>query len=141
MLILGAAMFCFHLSNAYMLPLLSQRAHTLGIDSSGAYAAATILIAQSTMIIISLMCMKILTHPHSFVAAPRFSQVYFILMALCFIALIIRGTCKCNDSWKHRRGTKRKFGRIYRAILWLFLCIYRPLLCCPCGIATLGCLF
>ncbi|WP_273215704.1 hypothetical protein [Helicobacter japonicus] len=91
MLILGAAMFCFHLSNAYMLPLLSQRAHTLGIDSSGAYAAATILIAQSTMIIISLMCMKILTHPHSFVAAPRFSQVYFILMALCFIALIIRG--------------------------------------------------
>ncbi len=90
-LILGAAMFCFHLSNAYMLPLLSQRAHTLGIDSSGAYAAATILIAQSTMIVVPLVCMKILTRPHSLAVATCFSQVYFILMALCFVALIVRG--------------------------------------------------
>lgn len=86
-LILGGAMFCFHLSNAYMLPLLSQRAHTLGIDSSGAYAAATILIAQSTMIVISLVCMKLLSANN----APHFSKMYFVLMWSCFVALIVRG--------------------------------------------------
>lgn len=53
---LSAIMFCFHLSNAAMLPLLSQRAQKLGIDSSGAYAAATILIAQSTMILVAFAC-------------------------------------------------------------------------------------
>lgn len=53
---LSVIMFCFHLSNAAMLPLLSQRAQKLGIDSSGAYAAATILIAQSTMILVAFAC-------------------------------------------------------------------------------------
>lgn len=53
---LSAIMFCIHLSNAAMLPLLSQRAQKLGIDSSGAYAAATILIAQSTMILVAFAC-------------------------------------------------------------------------------------
>lgn len=53
---LSVIMFCFHLSNAAMLPLLSQRAQKLGIDSSGAYAAATILIAQSTMIFVAFAC-------------------------------------------------------------------------------------
>lgn len=53
---LSTIMFCFHLSNAAMLPLLSQRAQKLGIDSSGAYAAATILIAQSTMILVAFAC-------------------------------------------------------------------------------------
>lgn len=57
---LSAIMFCFHLSNAAMLPLLSQRAQKLGIDSSGAYAAATILIAQSTMILVAFACGKAL---------------------------------------------------------------------------------
>lgn len=53
---LSVIMFCLHLSNAAMLPLLSQRAQKLGIDSSGAYAAATILIAQSTMILVAFAC-------------------------------------------------------------------------------------
>ena len=53
---LSVIMFCFHLSNAAMLPLLSQRAQKLGIDSSGVYAAATILIAQSTMILVAFAC-------------------------------------------------------------------------------------
>ena len=69
---------------------LRLRAHTLGIDSSGAYAAATILIAQSTMIVVSLVCMKILSRSNP-CSVSRFSQVYFILMALCFVALIVRG--------------------------------------------------
>lgn len=59
---LSVIMFCFHLSNAAMLPLLSQRAQKLGIDSSGAYAAATILIAQSTMILVAFACGRALRH-------------------------------------------------------------------------------
>ena len=76
-LFLSAIMFCFHLSNAAMLPLLSQRAQRLGIDSSGAYAAATILIAQGVMIFVAFMCGRLLGRVDSFFA--------------CFFALIIRG--------------------------------------------------
>lgn len=86
-LFLGVVMFCFHLSNAYMLPLLSQRAHTLGIDSSGAYAAATILIAQCTMIGISLLCMRLLRIKGN----PHFSSVYVYLMGIALFGLIVRG--------------------------------------------------
>ena len=59
-LFLSTIMFCFHLSNAAMLPLLSQRAQRLGIDSSGAYAAATILIAQGVMIFVAFVCGRLL---------------------------------------------------------------------------------
>ncbi|EGK8124986.1 MFS transporter [Campylobacter upsaliensis] len=86
-LFLGLVMFCFHLSNAYMLPLLSQRAHTLGVDSSGAYAAATILIAQCTMIGISLLCMRLLQTKGN----PHFSSVYVYLMGVALFGLIVRG--------------------------------------------------
>ncbi|EHU9856547.1 MFS transporter [Campylobacter upsaliensis] len=86
-LFLGVVMFCFHLSNAYMLPLLSQRAHTLGIDSSGAYAAATILIAQCTMIGISLLCMRLLQTKGN----PHFSSIYVYLMGIALFGLIVRG--------------------------------------------------
>ncbi|PZT47625.1 MFS transporter [Helicobacter valdiviensis] len=83
-LLLCFAMFCFHLSNAYMLPLLSQRAHTLGIDTSGAYAALTIIIAQSTMVLVSYWCAKKLDEKHDF-------KIYFYLFAFCFVVLIFRG--------------------------------------------------
>lgn len=86
-LFLGVVMFCFHLGNAYMLPLLSQRAHTLGIDSSGAYAAATILIAQCTMIGISLLCMRLLQTKGN----PHFSSIYVYLMGIALFGLIVRG--------------------------------------------------
>lgn len=67
-----------------MLPLLSQRAHTLGIDTSGAYAALTIIIAQSTMVLISYLCAKKLKDEHDF-------KIYFYLFAFCFAVLIFRG--------------------------------------------------
>ncbi len=81
--LLGFIMFCFHLSNASMLPLLSQRAHSMGIDSSGAYAAATIIIAQISMIFVSIVC-GILLRNNNY-------RFYIILMSLCFIGLILRG--------------------------------------------------
>lgn len=89
-LLLGVVMFCFHLSNAYMLPLLSQRAHTLGVDSSGAYAAATILIAQCTMIGVSLLCMRLLQSKQSF------SKIYVYLMGLALFELTLRGGIAAN---------------------------------------------
>lgn len=99
---LSFAMFCFHLSNAAMLPLLSQRAHTLGIDSNGAYAAATIIIAQSTMIFIALVCGKLIV------------ILWGILIEICTMIVILssqklfcsygifslRALCACDDCGK-----------------------------------------
>ena len=92
-LFLSAIMFCFHLSNAAMLPLLSQRAQRLGIDSSGAYAAATILIAQSTMIFVAYLCGRFLGRIDSRENSSKSAGfgVYFWLFFACFFALIIRG--------------------------------------------------
>ncbi|RDU67151.1 MFS transporter [Helicobacter didelphidarum] len=100
-------MFCFHLSNAAMLPLLSQRAFTLGIDTSGAHAAATIIIAQTTMIFTAFLSGKYISadsqnpsniesHKTSDTPAKReiYTQnlrVYFWLLCACFVALIVRG--------------------------------------------------
>lgn len=91
-LLLGVVIFCFHLSNAYMLPLLSQRAHALGVDSSGAYAAATILVAQCTMIGISLLCMRLLQTKE----IPNFSKIYVYLMGISLFELILRGGIAAN---------------------------------------------
>lgn len=92
-LFLSAIMFCFHLSNAAMLPLLSQRAQRLGIDSSGAYAAATILIAQGVMIFVAFMCGRLLGRVDSCENPSKSAgfSVYFWLFFACFFALIIRG--------------------------------------------------
>lgn len=91
-LFLSAIMFCFHLSNATMLPLLSQRAQRLGIDSSGAYAAATILIAQGVMIFVAFMCGRLLGRVDSCENPSKAGfSVYFWLFFACFFALIIRG--------------------------------------------------
>ena len=112
-LFLGAVMFCFHLSNAAMLPLLSQRAQTLGVDSSGAYAAATIFIAQGTMIVVAYLCARLMrknlsnlgenspnaTKPNSLQTNSRANAeftMYFWLFFACFFALIIRGGVAAN---------------------------------------------
>ncbi|TEY02341.1 MFS transporter [Campylobacter sp. US33a] len=88
-LLLSFVMFCFHLSNAYMLPLLSQRAHSMGVDSSGAYAALTIMIAQGTMIIVVFMCSKFILKKHDF-------KIYFYLIFISLLELIIRGFVAAN---------------------------------------------
>lgn len=73
-----------------MLPLLSQRAHTLDIDTSGSYAAMTIIIAQGTMMISAFLCGKILSKNSNF-------KVYFYLMALALLELILRGLIAANS--------------------------------------------
>lgn len=83
-LLISFIMFCFHLSNAHMLPLLSQRAHTLGIDTTGAYAAITIIIAQTTMIIVVFFSANIIKKTHN-------PKIYFYLMSIALCVLILRG--------------------------------------------------
>lgn len=56
----------------------------MGVDSTGAYAAATIIIAQSTMIFVSILCGKLLKKDKNF-------KIYFYLMAISLFELIIRG--------------------------------------------------
>ncbi len=96
-LILGGVMFCFHLSNAYMLPLLSQRAHALGIDTSGAYAAATILVAQITMIFACMVCMRFLAFGDRS-GVKEMNRIYFWLMAFCFVGLVVRGAVAASSA-------------------------------------------
>lgn len=83
-----------------MLPLLSQRAHAMGVDSSGAYAAATIIIAQSTMILVAFVCGRLVSEK-----SPRNSRdkgtlnagkIYFWLFFACFFALIVRAFIAAN---------------------------------------------
>ncbi|MCE3036386.1 MFS transporter [Helicobacter sp. faydin-H20] len=81
-LFMGVVLFLFHLSNAAMLPLLSQKAHAMGVDSTGAYAAITIVIAQSVMIVVSFWCGKYLNTS---------THLWRSLMAICFFELILRG--------------------------------------------------
>ncbi len=102
---LSLAVFCFHLSNAAMLPLLSQRAHMLGIDTSGAYAAATIIIAQSTMIFVALLCGKLITNPHEASSTKsgageqnsRIFRTLLALMALALFGLCVRSIVAANS--------------------------------------------
>ena len=84
-LLLALICFCFHLSNAYMLPLLSQRALSMGIDSSGSYAAMTILIAQGVMILIAYICSKL------FSKTKNTGKLGITLIGIGLFELIIRG--------------------------------------------------
>ena len=105
-----------------MLPLLSQRAYAVGIDASGAYAAATIIIAQSTMILVAFVCGRLISgekgansqkslknsrnlEQNSTQNSRKNSQnsnnklafkVYFWLFFACFFALIVRGGVAAN---------------------------------------------
>jgi MFS family permease len=80
LLILAAALACFHLGNGAMLPLygLAVVANKQG-DPAG-FVAITIVVAQSTMIFASLIAMRL---------AERGG--YWLVLLVSFIALPIRG--------------------------------------------------
>jgi MFS family permease len=80
LLILAAALACFHLGNGAMLPLygLAVVANKQG-DPAG-FVATTIVVAQGTMIFASLIAMRL---------ADR--KGYWLVLLISFVALPIRG--------------------------------------------------
>lgn len=80
LLILAAALACFHLGNGAMLPLygLAVVANKQG-DPAG-FVAITIVVAQSTMIVASLIAMRLAE-----------KEGYWPVLLVSFIALPIRG--------------------------------------------------
>jgi predicted MFS family arabinose efflux permease len=80
LLILAAALACFHLGNGAMLPLygLAVVANKQG-DPAG-FVALTIVVAQGTMVLASLIAMRLAE-----------KQGYWLVLLMSFIALPIRG--------------------------------------------------
>jgi hypothetical protein len=80
LLILAAALACFHLGNGAMLPLygLAVVANKQG-DPAG-FVAITIVVAQAVMIVVSLIAMRLAE-----------KEGYWLILLISFIALPIRG--------------------------------------------------
>nr|WP_314072837.1 MFS transporter [uncultured Roseococcus sp.] len=79
--VLAAAMMLFHLANAAMLPLLGQAMVARGTaGDASAYTAATVLVAQGTMIPMALLA--------AWLAERR---GYWIVFVLALVALPLRG--------------------------------------------------
>ncbi|RZF64636.1 MFS transporter [Sphingomonas populi] len=80
MLILAAALACFHLGNGAMLPLYGMAVVGAGKGNAAMFTATTVVVAQAVMIVASLVAMK--------VAAGR---GYWLVLLISFAALPLRG--------------------------------------------------
>jgi MFS family permease len=80
LLILAAALACFHLGNAAMLPLYGLAVVASKQGDPAGFVAITIVVAQGTMILVSLIAMRL---------AER--EGYWLVLLISFIALPIRG--------------------------------------------------
>jgi len=80
MLILAAALACFHLGNGAMLPLYGMAVVGAGKGDAAMFTATTVMVAQAVMIVASLVAMK--------VAAGR---GYWLVLLISFAALPLRG--------------------------------------------------
>jgi predicted MFS family arabinose efflux permease len=80
LLVLAAALLAFHLGNAAMLPLYGM-AVVSGAEANGpSFVAMTIVIAQATMILTSLIAMRMAE-----------AKGYWLVLLISFVALPIRG--------------------------------------------------
>ncbi len=80
LLILAAALACFHLGNGAMLPLYGLAVVGAGKGNAAMFTATTVVVAQAVMIIASVIAMK--------VAAGR---GYWLVLLISFAALPLRG--------------------------------------------------
>ena len=80
LLILAAALACFHLGNGAMLPLYGLAVVSAHQANPAGFVAITIVVAQGVMILVSLM-------------ATRFAEKrgYWLVLLISFMALPIRG--------------------------------------------------
>ena len=80
LLILAAALACFHLGNGAMLPLYGLAVVGAGKGDPAVFTATTVVVAQAVMIVTSLIAMR--------VAAGR---GYWLVLLISFAALPVRG--------------------------------------------------
>jgi MFS family permease len=80
LLILAAALACFHLGNGAMLPLYGLAAATNKQGNATMFVAMTIVIAQVVMIVVSLIAMRMAE-----------KTGYWLVILISFLALPIRG--------------------------------------------------
>jgi MFS family permease len=80
LLILAAALACFHLGNAAMLPLYGLAVVSAKQADPAGFVAITIVVAQGTMILMSLIAMRLAE-----------KEGYWLVLLFSFIALPIRG--------------------------------------------------
>jgi MFS family permease len=90
LLILAAALACFHLGNAAMLPLYGMAVVAAKQGDPAGFVAETIVVAQGVMIIASLFAMRMIE-----------KEGAWIVMLISFIALPIRGliAAYCINRW------------------------------------------
>ncbi len=80
LLILAAALACFHLGNGAMLPLYGMAVVGMGKGDPAMFTATTVMVAQAVMIVASLVAMK-LAHRRG----------YWLVLLVSFAALPLRG--------------------------------------------------
>jgi MFS family permease len=80
LLILAAALACFHLGNGAMLPLYGMALAATKQGDPAAFVALTIVVAQAVMIVASVVAMRMAE-----------KEGYWLVLLISFIALPIRG--------------------------------------------------
>lgn len=80
MLILAAALACFHLGNGAMLPLYGLAVVGAGKGNPAIFTAMTVVVAQAVMIPISLLAMRMAA-----------GKGYWLVLLISFLALPLRG--------------------------------------------------
>jgi MFS family permease len=85
LLILAAALACFHLGNGALLPLYGMAAATKMEGNASMFVALTVIIAQLVMIVASIAAMKMAE-----------KKGYWLVLLISFIALPIRGLIAAN---------------------------------------------
>ncbi|GAB2683836.1 MFS transporter [Mucilaginibacter koreensis] len=80
LLILSAALACFHLGNGALLPMYGMAASAKGNVNPAMFVALTIVIAQLVMVVASLAALKIAD-----------KKGYWLVMLISFLALPLRG--------------------------------------------------
>ena len=90
LLVLAAALACFHLGNGAMLPLYGLAVVAAKAGDPSLFVATTIVVAQAVMIGTSLLAMRMAE-----------GRGYWLVLLISFVALPIRGLLAANmiDAW------------------------------------------
>ena len=90
LLILAAALACFHLGNGAMLPLYGLAVVAAKAGDPSAFVATTIVVAQAVMIVVSLIAMRVAE-----------SRGVWLVLLVSFLALPVRGLLAAHmiDAW------------------------------------------